>query len=250
LGLIGVVPLFGQASNGDPPTQTGNAGPLDVQQQSGNSNPSRTTSPTPVSQNIPQVNQNQPLSVNPLTGMTSASASGFRPLSGKDRWYLYWRQNFASVGAYLGPFITALVPDQVTGSPTQWGGGFLGYGRRLGSRTAMGMVQGTFQASVAAVMHEDVRYISSGQKGLKERALHALSYSFLTYNNQGRAVVNFANLASFYAASAISTTWIPGRSRGAMHTLADGTMQIAFSVPINLLQEFWPDLRHKISHHP
>jgi hypothetical protein len=76
------------------------------------------------------------------------------------------------------------------------------------------MVQGTFQASIAAVMHEDVRYIASAHKGLKERALHAITYSFLTYNNQGHAVVNIANLSSFYAATAISTTWLPGRSRG------------------------------------
>jgi hypothetical protein len=248
--MVVVVSVFGQAPNHDSTIQTGNDGSVDAQRQSGNSDPSRSSNPTPASQNPPQGNQHQPLNVNPLTGLTSASALDYHPLSGKQRWYLYWKQNYWSVGAYLGPFLTALMPDQATNSPEQWGGGLQGYGRRLGSRTATGMVQGTFQASIAAVMHEDVRYIASAHKGFKERALHAMAYSFLTYNNQGHAVVNIANLSSFYAATAISTMWLPGRSRGAKYILSDGTMQIGLSIPINLLQEFWPDIRYKLLHRP
>ncbi len=66
--------------------------------------------------------------MNPVTGLVTSSASNYKPLTEKERWELYWKQNYFSVGAYFGPALTALVLDQATGSPAQWGGGFSGYG--------------------------------------------------------------------------------------------------------------------------
>jgi hypothetical protein len=114
----------------------------------------------------------------------------------------------------------------------------------------MAVVQGTLQAAAAAALHEDVRYISSGQTGLKKRALHAIVFSFVTYDNRGRTELNIANLSSYYASAAISTTWIPGRNNVALHTLTNGTEQMGLSVPINLLQEFWPEIRQKVLRRP
>lgn len=47
---------------------------------------------------------NQPVSVNPLTGLISVSSANYRPLSPKERWVLYWKQNYLSAGAYAGPY--------------------------------------------------------------------------------------------------------------------------------------------------
>jgi hypothetical protein len=111
----------------------------------------------------------------------------------------------------------------------------------------MGMLQGTLQASIAVGLHEDVRYISSAGTGFKKRALHAVAYSFVTYNDEGRTRLNVANLSSYYATTAISTAWVPGRRNVATYTLTNGTAQIVLAVPVNLLQEFWPDIRRKIT---
>src|SRR5437899_150074 len=70
-------------------------------------NPAPAASPSPI----------DPLAVNPLTGLASASAINYHPLTGKERWQLYWTQNYWSVGAYVGPVLSALVFDQATGSP-------------------------------------------------------------------------------------------------------------------------------------
>lgn len=195
-------------------------------------------------------NPSQPFNVNPLTGLTSVSATNYHPLTGKERWKLYWKQNFASAGAYVGPFLTALALDQTGNSPPAWGGGFEGFGRRLGSRIATAIVQGTFQASLAAALHEDVRYIASGQKGFKRRVRHAIAFSFLTYNNQGHTTLNISNLTSYYAATAVSTTWIPIGGSKVRYTLINGTEQVALSVPINFVQEFWPEIIHKVFRRP
>lgn len=198
----------------------------------------------------PAGNPNQPLNVNPLTGQSSVSAANYQPLTGEERWKLYWKQNFASAGAYFGPFLTTLVLDQISNSPAAWGGGFEGFSKRLGSRTATAILQGTFQAALAAPLHEDVRYIASGQKGFKRRFWHASVYSFLTYNNQGGTTLNISNLTSYYAATAVSTTWIPMEGSKGRYTLLNGTEQVGLSVPINIVQEFWPEIVHKVFRRP
>ena len=190
------------------------------------------------------------LKINPVTGIASVSSTNYKPLTSHERWKLYFKQNYWSMGAYFGPCVTALVVDQATGEPPEWGGGIGGYGRRLGSRLGTAIVQGTFQAPVAALLGEDVRYISSGQEGFKKRAKHVVLFSFVTYNTQGHKTLNIANIGGFYASSAISTLWIPQKQSVGLYTLADGSKQAGLTILINMIQEFWPDIREKLKRKP
>jgi hypothetical protein len=188
------------------------------------------------------------LRVNPITGSVTSSGVNYKPLTADERWKLYFKMNYGSVGAYFGPVLTALLLDQTTSSPYQWGGGFPGFGRRLGSRVGNAILQGTFQAPTAALLHEDVRYIASSQRGFKRRARHSMAYSFLTYNSQGHPTLNIANLGSYYASTAATTAWLPGHYNLAGYTFSNGSEQIALSLPVNLFQEFWPEIRRSVFH--
>lgn len=183
------------------------------------------------------------LNVNPLTGQVSASGVDYKPLTGDQRWRLYFKASYASWGAYFGPFFAALVLDQSTGDPKEWGGGFKGYGRRVASRVGGSIVQNTVQYSGAALLREDVRYIASNQHGFKRRTGHALLYGVLTYNNSGHPTPNFANLGGYYAASATTTLWLPGRRNVAAYILSDGSQQAGLGAMVNVIQEFWPEIR-------
>ncbi len=203
--------------------------------------------PGVMSNQSPAPSDPRAMRVNPVTGMVSTSSSNYEPLTGGQRVKIYFKMNYASVGAYFGPFFTALVLDQTTGSPAAWGGGFKGYDRRVASRVGNAILQGTFQAPTAAILHEDVRYITSSQHGFRSRAWHAIKYSFLTYNGQGRPTLNVANLGAYYASTAVSVAWLPGRYNLVAYTLSNGTEQIGLSLPVNLLQEFWPEIRRTVS---
>jgi hypothetical protein len=130
------------------------------------------------------------------------------------------------------------------------GGGFGGYGRRLGSRLGGSLIQGTFQAPVAALLGEDTRYILSNRHTFKGRAGHALLYGFVTYNNQGHTTLNAANLGGYFAASAASTLWLPGERNVALYTLTDGSRQAGLGALVNLLQEFWPEIHRTVLRRP
>lgn len=188
------------------------------------------------------------LSVNPITGLVASREASYVPLTGEERWKLYWKMNYFSMGAYFGPFFSALVLDQATGSPAQWGGGLAGYGRRVASRTGSAILQGTFQAPAAYLLHEDVRYIASRRPGFGHRVVHAVLYSFLTYNSSGRPTLNVANLGAYYASTAVSTAWLPGHYKVLDYTLSNSTEQLGLTVPVNMLQEFWPEITRRFHH--
>ncbi len=192
----------------------------------------------------PTEKKHRKFSVNPVTGLVTTSSSTYEPLTGSERVKIYFKMNYASMGAYFGPLLTALTLDQAFNSPPQWGGGFRGYGRRVASRIGGAILQGTFQAPVAAVLHEDVRYIAKGQGKIGGRMWHAVKYSFLTYNKQGRPTLNVANLGAYYASTAVSTAWLPGTRNVMGYTLSNATEQIGLSVPVNIFQEFWPEIRN------
>jgi uncharacterized membrane protein len=190
--------------------------------------------------------QKQQVKVNPLTGLAIASQSNYTPLTGSERWKLYFKMTYASAGPYLSPLANALLLDQDNGTPRQWGGGFPGFGRRLASRAGNAVLQGTFQAPLAALLHEDVRYIPTSQHSFQRRVLHAVLYSFLTYNDKGHPTPNIANLTAFYASTAVTTVWLPGIQNAAKYTFTNASEQIALSFPLNVVQEFWPEIRHYI----
>src|SRR5579859_4385451 len=116
-----------------------------------------------------------PLSVNPLTGLVSVSAGHYKPLTRKERWNLYWQQNYLSAGSYFGPVFTALLLDQTTGTPEQWGGGMEGYGRRLASRLGQAIVQGTVQAQSVPIVRVSQFLGSVHHRKARDAGFHLMS---------------------------------------------------------------------------
>jgi hypothetical protein len=194
----------------------------------------------------PSEDRKQRTDVNPLTGMALASQGNYTPLTLDERWKLYLKMTYGSAGPYLSPVVNSLALDQANGTPRQWGGGWPGFGRRLASRAGNAVLQGTFQAPLAAILHEDVRYIPTSQHSFQRRALHAILYSFLTYNNQGHPTLNIANITAFYASTAVTTVWVPGIGNAAKYTFSNASEQIALSFPLNVVQEFWPEIRRRV----
>src|SRR5258706_10469805 len=180
--------------------------------------------------------------INPITGVGTVSAVDYQALAGAQRWHLYFRQNFTTVGAYLGIFMGSVL-DQLGNQPPEWGQGISGYGERLVSRFGSGIVQGTIQASACALVKQDPRYIRSGSERPWPRAVHALLYSVLTYNNEGKPRLAVATVGSYYSSSMIATTWLPTRYSPLGDGVRDGNRQVILASLSNLVQEFWPEIR-------
>jgi hypothetical protein len=180
--------------------------------------------------------------INIFTGIGRVSKDGYKPLTGKERWHLYLNQTFVPPEAYFGALWSSLV-DHISHDPPEWGQGMAGYGLRLASRFGTNVVQNSILAVGAATLHEEPRYISSSSKGFFHRSGHALLFTVVTYNNRVKTTPAIASVGSIYAASMITTLWMPKRYTMLGDGVRDANLQLAFSGMSNVVEEFWPEIK-------
>jgi hypothetical protein len=182
-----------------------------------------------------------------ILGLSSTSNSGYRPLTSPERWRLFLNGTCCSPGAF-GPVIATSIVGQLTSTPQEWGGGAVGYGKRLTSAVGTNVVQGVIQYAGNALLKQDPRFIRSGAGSFGHRMGHAVAFTFLTYNSKAETRLGTANLASFYGSSVVAILWYPPGHHAWSDGVKAANLQMGMNVVFNILQEFWPDIRHRGKH--
>lgn len=203
----------------------------------GQDEPQQKPDPVPSKQYQPK-----PTGVNPLTGLGMVSSVDYKPLNGHERWKLYYKQNFMSLGAATAVVVPAAM-DHLYKQPPEWGSHNDALGKRLASRFGTAVIQGTTQAAACAALGQDPRYIRSASSGWLRRSGHAILFSVLTYNKEGKRRFALGTLGSYYASSMASTAWFPERYTALGDGVRDANRQIVLSMLVNQVQEFWPEIR-------
>lgn len=132
------------------------------------------------------------------------------------------------------------------GTPKEWGGGVSGFGARMSSGLAQHIVRGTLKHGAAALLHEDNRYRPSGRTGFWKRAKYSVASTFLARHDNGRRGFAFSRIGSAGGAAFISRAWMPRTIATAGAGASSFGITIAADVGINMLHEFWPDLKRKL----
>ena len=151
----------------------------------------------------------------------------------------------------VGPL--ALVGDaayagilQEADTPTEWGQGGSGYGKRFASTAACSGIHSALAFGLDSTLHEDPRYFRSAGGGFWRRTGHAFRGTILTRTDQGTETLSIWRLGSAYGAAYLSNQWYPGRLNTVGLGFAEGSLQLGFDLASNLASEFWPDLKRKI----
>jgi len=131
--------------------------------------------------------------------------------------------------------------------PEQWGQGAGGYTNRFGSLTATAGIRSVLAASLDAGLHQDPRYFRSQRTGFWHRFGHAARGTILTRTDRGGETLSTWRLGSAYGAAFLSSTWQPGETGIVRRGLTGGSLQMGFAFANNLLTEFWPDIKRKLS---
>lgn len=186
--------------------------------------------------------------VSPLLGSTTKpgmfwgtviTRSQFSPLTGEQRWGLYWRQAYWTPGVYFrATGIAAL--DQNKNVPAEWGQGFSGYMKRVGNEFGRAALQDSLEAAGAAALQQDVRYVKCECKGVLKRTAYAIGANFVTLNKKGRWEPAYARLGATVGAEYIANAWMPPGYRNWNTSLRDAGLQFAFGSAFNIIREFVP----------
>ncbi len=147
----------------------------------------------------------------------------------------------------LGATLLGAAYGQAINSPSGYGQGGSGYGKRFGSgmaRAASDNLLGTF--AIASLLHEDPRFYV--KKGLSFK--QALKYSAVrvvrTQSDSGDRVVNFAGILGPLAGEALANTYWPKQNQGVGSTFARYGADIGWRFAGNLMRQYWPQINRKL----
>ena len=135
---------------------------------------------------------------------------------------------------------------QEADTPTEWGQGASGYGKRFASTAAASGIHSALAFALDSTLHEDPRYFRAASGGFWRRTGHAFRGIILTRTDRGTETLSIWRLGSDYGAAYLSNQWYPGRLNTVGLGFAEGSLQLGFDVLSNLASEFWPDIKAKI----
>jgi hypothetical protein len=165
-------------------------------------------------------------------------------LSNAQRGQIYVRQTFLTAGSYVARAFSSGL-DQARGEPSDWGGGFGGYGKRYLARYGEFVIQNSILSGGNALLGYEPRYDFCRCDGFWPRTRHAISRNFVVYNRSERDLrPQIPTYVGAFAAGVLYNAWLPGQHNiwkgGAYNVLS----QVGIGSGYNFVSEFALDILH------
>ena len=131
------------------------------------------------------------------TGMPAVSSPQtveYTPLTRSERLRDYLKGTFGPSSLLTSAARAGL--DHALDRPGEWDSGGRGFGNRLGNVYAKHIIRQTLQFGAAATLHEDDRYLASGQTGFWSRTKYAVASAFLARRENGDRCFAAARVAA------------------------------------------------------
>lgn len=177
--------------------------------------------------------------------LPSAPLPHYSPMTGRERWNDYQRQNFAQPGVFFQTLFSAL-GDETGNTPLQRKGGAGNFPEHAGSQFARFTIGGTVHSTVAAALQEDTRYYPCTCRNVLARTAYAMSRTVLTYDRNGKRTLDVGGLAGIYSGPMIMTTWYPKNYTALGYGIRQGNVGAVITTGIYLIREFSPDLKRPL----
>jgi hypothetical protein len=136
--------------------------------------------------------------------------------------------------------------EEARNFPHEWhrtGGGFE---KRLGSQYAQYFLDNTIEMGLAAIHHEDNRYLRLGTGSFIRRFGNVVKSTVVVPSTHGGQTLALGQIAGAYGSWAIaSQVWEPPSEQRASRVLLWGSVNLAAKGGRNLIREFGPDFRRK-----
>lgn len=200
-----------------------------------------------------EVKSESPISSDRILGIipnfqtVSDPATPYVPLRVRDKWELFLRE---SVDPYT--FATAAVGAGISqwhNEDPKYGIGFTPYMQRFGAAQADITSQNFFQDAVlASLFHEDPRYFRKGPGStVRHRIFYSISRAVITRRDSGKDAFNFSGILGMEMGIALSNLYYPPKSVNGSEMAYRTFTSLTATALGNLLPEFWPDIKQKLS---
>ena len=142
----------------------------------------------------------------PIMGLAQEGTA----LGVQDKLGYHFRQS-VSPRAIVGDAAYAAILQEAD-TPTEWGQGASGYGKRFASTAAASGIHSALAFALDTTLHEDPRYFRAGSGGFLRRTGHAVRGVIFTRTDRGTETLSYWRLGSAYGAAYLSNQWYPSGS--------------------------------------
>jgi hypothetical protein len=132
-------------------------------------------------------------------------------------------------------------------SHSAYGPGMTGWGKYVGvsySQDMTGEFFGTFL--IPSIVHQDPHYHRMPEASIKRRIAHCLYQVFWTQGDNGRSMVNYADVVGFAIDDEIGNLYVPGQRTNLPSTAERYGTGLATAPIENFVNEFLPDVARTI----
>lgn len=179
------------------------------------------------------------------TPTTNSTSTNTKECESPDK--TYWKHTFSP--AAVGRAAMGAGVNQGTNTPSEWGQGAQGFGKRFASSLAKHIVAKGIQYPVSKLFHEELSYRRSDKTGFGPRLKYALIGVVITHKTtDGSRTVAKGELAGAFGSGLISRLWQPASVRTVAAGFSSAGVTLGMDAAANVLKEFWPEIRHPHSH--
>lgn len=182
-----------------------------------------------------------------IDGKPYPSLDNWRPLTTRQKFDVFLSHTYAP-RTFAAAGIDSLKNTVMDNNP-EYERGFRGLGQRYGVNLGVSETQVFFeQFLVPSILKQDPRYFRNPELPFTSRAIYSLSRVVITRADCGKETFNASRIIGGAASQALADLYVPGQTQGMRPILSRVTFDLMRDAGLNLLHEFWPDLRHKFLH--
>jgi hypothetical protein len=143
--------------------------------------------------------------------------------------------------APLAKTVFSALFNEAINSPTEWGRGIEGFGKRAGNSFGQRTVKATVELGFSPMTHEDLHFRRLGEGSVWTRVKHSLLGTFWVRRDDGLGnTLAAGRITGALAAGQVSRIWMPARVANFGAGVRTGGGWLAIDVGTDLFREFWP----------
>ena len=175
----------------------------------------------------------------PAAWVTTPSASS--RLSSEQKFSSFVEQSMSPYATFSSAIAAGLRP---TSSNSQYADTYASrFGRTVSDQTEQGFFT---KFLLPSMLGQDPRYHLSEDTGYVDRASYALSRVLIGRNDNGRPTFNAPELIGAVIAASLTTAYHPYHHPRPGEVVGNAAGTIGSDAGMNMLREFWPDIRERL----
>lgn len=183
-----------------------------------------------------------------IDGKPYPDLENWQPLTTGQKFDVF-RQRTYSPLTFIAAGVDAVKDSSIRKRNPEYERGWMGFGQEFGVYLGVSETSVFFgRFLMPTLLRQDPRYFRNPRLPLFRRALYSMSRVVITRTDKGHETFNASPIMAEAASQALSDLYVPGRKQGLSPIASTVGFNLIRDAGLNLLHEFWPDLRRKFLH--